>query len=259
VELSDGSAAAFDLAIGAEGIRSPLRELVHPGLGPRSTGFAIWRSVHDRPADLRTKIMAMGVGKRIGIMPISDDKLYIFGTIVEPDKRWHDPATWPETMRATFAEFEGPVRRFLDEVSSSTEVLYTVVEEVAAPLPWHRGRVLLIGDAAHASTPFMGQGGAMAVEDAVVLGEMLAENFSDLPTLLDEFGRRRLPVCQFVQDASRAVGDAGALEDAASVVSRNAAMPRTAQRQVDDFYATLQQLRQDGRARSASSRRTHDL
>jgi hypothetical protein len=57
-------------------------------------------------------------------------------------------------MRASFKEFQGPVRRFLDEVSDQTEVLYTVVEEVAAPLPWHRERVLLIGDAAHASTPF---------------------------------------------------------------------------------------------------------
>jgi hypothetical protein len=82
----------------------------------------------------------------------------------------------------------GPVRRFLDEVSADTEMLYTMVEEVAAPLPWHRGRVLLIGDAAHASTPFMGQGGAMAVEDAVVLGRMLDEPFPHVPALLTAFG-----------------------------------------------------------------------
>lgn len=242
VGLSDGSIASHDLVVAAEGLRSPLRELVHPGLAPRNTGFAIWRSVHDRPDDLDTKIMAMGVGKRIGIMPISDDKLYIFGTVVEPEKRWLDPAEWPATMRATFAEFQGPVRRFLDEVSEHTEVLYTVVEEVAAPLPWHRGRVLLVGDAAHASTPFMGQGGAMAVEDGVVLGQMLDDGFADVPALLTAFGERRLPVCRFVQDRSRAVGEAGAVEDAASVARRNAAMPQTAQRQVDDFYATLTRL-----------------
>lgn len=243
VWFSDASSGQYDLVVGAEGIRSPLRDLVHPGLEPRNTGFAIWRSVHDRPAELRTKIMAMGTGKRIGIMPISDDKLYIFGTVVESEKRWYVPAEWPATMRATFAEFQGPVRPLLDEVSDETEVLYTAVEEVAAPLPWHRGRVLLVGDAAHASTPFMGQGGAMAVEDAVVLGKMLEEPFSDVPSLLTAYAQRRLPVCRFVQDRSRAVGEAGAIEDEARVVARDATMPHTAQAQVDDFYQRLVELR----------------
>lgn len=255
VTLDDGSRAGYDLVLGAEGIRSPLRERVHPGLQPRKTGFAIWRSVHDRPTGVDTKIMAMGIGKRIGIMPISDDKLYIFGTVVEAQKRWYPPDEWPATMRATFAEFDGPVRRFLDEVSEDTEVLYTAVEEVAAPLPWHRGRVLLIGDAAHASTPFMGQGGAMAVEDAVVLGRMLDERFDDVHTLLVAFSERRLPVCRFVQDGSRAVGEAGAIEDEASIARRNTAMPQTAQRQVDEFYGQLTKLQDASAVGSAGSPR----
>ena len=82
----------------------------------------------------------------------------------------------------------------------------------------------------------------LAIEDAVILGRMLAEPFADVPSLLTAFGERRLPVCQFVQDGSRAVGEAGAVEDAASVARRNAAMPLTAQRQVDDFYTRLGEL-----------------
>ncbi|WP_397474825.1 FAD-dependent oxidoreductase [Pusillimonas sp.] len=245
VSLSDGSTQEYDLVLGADGIRSQIRGLLFPEVQPRNTGFGVWRSVHDRPADLDVKIMLMGVGKRLGIMPISDDKLYIFGTVPEPQGHWYPKEDWPATMRSKFAEFQGPVRRFLDEISSQNEVLYTVVEEVAAPLPWHLGRVLLIGDAAHASTPFMGQGGAMAVEDAVVLGRMVAQHMANgnVPGLLQRFGEQRYPMCKFVQDASRQVGEAGALEDPESCKIRNAAMRQNAQGHVDNFYARLGKLR----------------
>lgn len=241
--LSDGSSGEYDLVIGADGIRSHVRSLLYPEIQPRNTGFGVWRSVHDRPADLNVKVMMMGVGKRLGIMPISDDKLYIFGTVPEPEEHWYAREEWPAVMRQKFAEFQGPVRRFLDEVSDTTEVLYTVVEEVAAALPWHQGRCLLIGDAAHASTPFMGQGGAMAVEDAVVLGRMVAENSGNVPELLRRFGEKRYPMCKFVQDASRQVGEAGAVEDPASCQARNAAMQKTSQGHVDNFYSRLDELR----------------
>jgi 2-polyprenyl-6-methoxyphenol hydroxylase-like FAD-dependent oxidoreductase len=242
VRLSDGSAQRFDLVVGADGIRSQVREAVSGPLAPRYTGFGVWRSVHDRPRALDAKIMMMGIGKRLGIMPISDDKLYIFGTVSEPADRWYPKEKWPELMRARFAEFGGPARQFLDRLCADSEVLYTAVEEVQAPLPWHAGRVLLIGDAAHASTPFMGQGGAMAVEDAVVLAGMLAADGISEHTLR-AFGERRYPMCRFVQDASRKVGEAGAVEDAASCARRNTAMQATAQQQVDAFYRELDALR----------------
>lgn len=244
VVLSDGSMAHYDLILACDGIRSQVRQLVFPEIKPRSTHFGVWRSVHDRPADLDKKFMMMGVGKRLGIMPISAEKLYIFGTISEPENPWFDPHDWPALMRAKFSEFQGPVRQFLDEVSDKTEALYTVVEEVVAPLPWHRGHVLLMGDAAHASTPFMGQGGAMAIEDAVVLGDLLDTHghHTDILTL---FGQQRQPVCQFVQDASRRVGEAGAVEDPDSCLKRNQGMKDNAQNQVDQFYEKLVSLHQN--------------
>lgn len=243
--LSDGHTQAYDLVIGADGIRSHVRAMLFPEIQPRNTGFGVWRSVHDRPDDLDVKVMMMGVGKRLGIMPISHDKLYIFGTVPEPVQHWYDRKDWPSIMREKFAEFSGPVRPFLDEVSTHTEVLYTVVEEVAADFPWHQGRVLLIGDAAHASTPFMGQGGAMAIEDAVVLGKMLSTSASNVPDLLHRFGELRYPMCKFVQDASRRVGEAGAVEDPDTCTLRNASMRDNAQTQVNEFYAKLAKLQAD--------------
>ncbi len=243
VQLSDGTSGRYDLVLACDGIRSQVRQMVFPDIVPRSTHFGVWRSVHERPAGLTKKIMMMGIGKRLGIMPISHDKLYIFGTVSEPDSPWFDPADWPELMRSKFSEFQGPVRPLLDEVSDKTEVLYTLVEEIVAPLPWHKGRVLLMGDAAHASTPFMGQGGAMAIEDAVVLGDLFQEH-GHQSGVLNLFGQRRLPVCQFVQEASRRVGEAGAQEDPETCLKRNQVMQSGAQQHVDQFYSRLASLRQ---------------
>ncbi|MGT2455487.1 FAD-dependent monooxygenase [Cupriavidus basilensis] len=242
VALSDDTTGQYDLVVGADGIRSDIRRLVAGPLEPVYTGLGVWRSVHARPKDLTAKIMMMGTGKRLGIMPISDDQLYLFGTLPEPARAWYDRADWPALMQARFAEFGGPARQFLDALSPGAEVLYTAVEEVAAPLPWHRGRVIMIGDAAHASTPFMGQGGAMALEDAVLLAQMLSRE-ADLEATLQAFGEARYPLCKFVQDTSRKVGEAGAREDATLLTARNETMLRTAQRQVDDFYARMEALR----------------
>lgn len=239
--FSDGSAGEYDLVVGADGIRSQVRGLVFPEVVPRYTGFGVWRSVHDRPRDLTDKFMLMGMGKRLGIMPISEEKLYIFGTIPEPAGRWYEPVEWPALMRAKFAEFGGPVAPLLAEVSDRTEVLYTAVEEIVMEPPWHRGRVLLIGDAAHASTPFMGQGGAMAVEDAVVLARML-RHAGEPDATLRAFAERRHPMCKFVQDVSRQVGEAGAMEDEQACLRRNAVMKQNAQAHVDGFYGRLEQL-----------------
>ncbi|VVE71908.1 monooxygenase [Pandoraea captiosa] len=242
VALSDGAVQTYDLVVGADGIRSGIRRLVAGPIAPTYTGLGVWRSVHPRPSDLTAKIMMMGVGKRLGIMPISDDRLYLFGTIAEPHDAWYARAEWPALMKARFAEFGGPARQFLDTLSCESEVLYTGVEEVATPLPWHLGRVVIIGDAAHASTPFMGQGGAMALEDAVLLAQMLACNEAVEPTL-QAFGEARYPLCKFVQDVSRAVGEAGAQEHAGTSSARRDAMRREAQHKVDSFYAQMEALR----------------
>lgn len=240
VTLSDGQRLRPDLVIGADGVRSATRAMIGIDAEPRYTGFGVWRSVHRRPADLADKIMMMGPRKRFGIMPISDDLLYTFGTVAEPKDRRYPPETWAAEMRARFAEFGGPAQAFLDDLGPGSEILYTAVEEVVLPLPWHRGRVVLIGDAAHASTPFMGQGGAMAMQDAVALAMALAHHGTD--SALAVFGEARAPVCRFVQDVSRAVGEAGAAEVEGGQEQRKLEMRATAQDKVDGFYARLDAL-----------------
>ena len=238
--LDQGTSSCRGMVVGADGLRSATRALIGIDARPRYTGLGVWRAVHRRPAGLSDKIMMMGQGKRFGIMPISEALLYTFGTVAEPGDAHYPPADWPAMMQARFAGFRGPAAPLLAELSGTAEVLYTAVEEVALPLPWHRGRVLLIGDAAHASTPFMGQGGAMAMRDAVVLGALVRG--AGIIGALERFGPLRAPVCRFVQDASRKVGEAGAQEDGAALAGRRAHMRANAQAAVDAFYARLFEL-----------------
>jgi 2-polyprenyl-6-methoxyphenol hydroxylase-like FAD-dependent oxidoreductase len=238
VHLSDGTQLTCDLLVGADGIRSQIRTHLFGAVEPTYTGFGVWRSTHAKPASIDTKIMTMGVGTRLGIMPISCDELYMFGTTLELDKPFYPRSHWHDLMRSKFADFRGPAGALLDELTSPEQVVYTAVEEVHLPLPWHRGRIVLIGDAAHSSSPFMGQGGAMALEDSVVLAEMLAEK-GDLAATLQGFGERRYARCKFVQDASRRVGEAGATEDAAATIARDARLRSNGQSDVDSFYARM--------------------
>jgi 2-polyprenyl-6-methoxyphenol hydroxylase-like FAD-dependent oxidoreductase len=241
VVTSDGAQRTHDLVVSCEGLRSSLRDYVAPDARVSYSGFGIWRSVHARPVDLTDKIMQMGAGTRLGIMPISHDRLYTFGTVSDPDKTWHERDDWPRLMAEALAEYSGPARALLDELDETSDVLYTAVEEVVLPLPWHRGRVALIGDAAHAGTPFMGQGGAMALQDALVLAECL--DAGDLEAALTRFEEIRYPVCAYAQDVSRRVGEAGARS--VGNPAQLAAFAASAQAAVDEFYVQLDRLQVD--------------
>lgn len=240
ITLSSGETIAADLVVGADGIRSQMRSLLFGEIEPTYTGFGVWRSMHAKPASIDTKIMMMGVGTRLGIMPISRDQLYIFGTTREPGKPFYPRESWAVLMKDKFAAFKGPAAALLEEVSDATSVYYTAVEEVHLPPPWSKGRVVVIGDAAHSAAPFMGQGGAMALEDAVVLAEMLDADV-DVPRLLLSFAARRFERCKHVQDVSRQVGEAGATEDRRASILRDERMRKSAQGDVDRFYSRILQ------------------
>jgi 2-polyprenyl-6-methoxyphenol hydroxylase-like FAD-dependent oxidoreductase len=238
VTLSGGARLECDLLVGADGIRSDLRRRLFGELEPVYTGLGVWRSMHAKPSSIETKIMMMGVGTRLGIMPLSNDQLYMFGTTREPGKPHYPREAWARQMRDKFADFKGPAEVLLAQIETPDQVYYTPIEEVHLPLPWSRGRAVVIGDAAHSSSPFMGQGGAMALEDAVVLADMIAPG-ADIAATLSAFGRRRFERCRFVQEASRRVGEAGATETLAATVARDERMRRTAQSDVDQFYARM--------------------
>lgn len=227
VRFSDGSEAIFDLVVGADGIRSATRRRIF-GMShePAFTGHGVWRFATERPPELDHQCMYYGVGVKAGLVPLGARSMYLLLVSNEPDNPWMAEDRLHELLQERLVQFTGG---FMPEVRARVrdpkDVLYQPIEEVILPNPWYRGRVLLIGDAAHASSPHIAQGASMAIEDAVVLAELLAGEGA-IPELLGRFMARRYERCRFVQETSRSVGADGNLDDPAACAERNERMRR---------------------------------
>jgi 2-polyprenyl-6-methoxyphenol hydroxylase-like FAD-dependent oxidoreductase len=222
VTCSDGTASGYDLLVGADGIRSQIRRTLFPEFAdPVYTGLGCWRVTLPRLPELTYQAMYFSVGTKAGLIPLSDDLMYLLLVTPEPGNPRFDNADFPRLLRERLVDYTG-----LDAVRSQIEddsfIVYTPIEEVALPDPWYAGRALLIGDAAHASGPHLAQGATMAIEDAVVLGE-LAAGGSPVTSVLPAFMRRRYDRCRFVQTTSHKIGELGSLTDPAEVRARNEA------------------------------------
>ena len=227
VVLSDGESSSYDLVVGADGIRSRVRQLIFGAdLQPRFTGHGVWRYTTHRPSQLTFQSMHLGVGVKAGLVPLTSDTMYLLLVSNEPDNPWFAADELGPLLADRLKPFNGMLAPLRNEVTTATGIIYVPIEEVILPLPWSKGRVVLIGDAAHASSPHIAQGAAMAIEDAVVLADLLAEQ-QDVAAALQEFERRRFPRCKFVQDLSRKTGEDGNLNDPELCRARNENIRRT--------------------------------
>jgi FAD-dependent urate hydroxylase len=203
VAFSDGSSGTYDLVVGADGISSTVRALTLSTTPPAYTGAMAWRSVAPiRPRGLTTLQFHLGEGCFFGLCPVGDGRTYGFGNITEP--RVEEPmAGRLDRLRRHFANFAGIVQDYLAALSRDEQIHCGPVDWVALE-NWHVGRVVLIGDAAHASSPMMGQGGCMAMEDACVLAESLRRD-TTVAEALGSYVARRRPRVSWVHQESDAV------------------------------------------------------
>jgi 2-polyprenyl-6-methoxyphenol hydroxylase-like FAD-dependent oxidoreductase len=230
VTLTDGSREKYDLVVGADGIRSRIRTLLFGGqFDPQYTGHGVWRFTTSRPPEIDHQIMYFGVGVKAGIMPVSKDQMYLLLVTNEPGNPRFETDQLARLLRERLHSFTAPlVRQIREQIEDPARVIYGPIEEVIIPSPWYRGSVLLIGDAAHASGPHVSQGATMAIEDAVVLAELIAEG-EGVEKTLARFMERRYERCKFVQDISHQIGQDGNLEDPVLCELRNERMRATFQ------------------------------
>ncbi|MFT3905444.1 MAG: FAD-dependent monooxygenase [Steroidobacteraceae bacterium] len=209
VKLSDGSERAFDLVVGADGVYSQLRrDLFGAQYQPHFTGQGTWRYNVRRPPELTSSFVAMGAAipfGKCGFIPLSADTGYVWLVQSEPGNPRHPPEQLAAILRERLAGCTGILAQLREQIVDPALVVYRPLESLLMPAPWYVGRILLIGDAAHATTPHMGQGAAQAVEDAVVVGEIMGQD-APIATLMEQFMQRRYERCRFIVESSLQIG-----------------------------------------------------
>ena len=167
------SSGSYDLIVGADGIHSRLRAMLFPDAPkPAFTGQGCWRAVVPRPADVDCAHVYVGGPVKAGITPVSRDEMYLFLLQHVPDNPRMPEERWPELLAGSCAASAVALGAIRDSLDASARINYRPLEKLLLPPPWHRGRAILIGDAAHATTPHLASGAGLAVEDALVLGRM---------------------------------------------------------------------------------------
>jgi 2-polyprenyl-6-methoxyphenol hydroxylase-like FAD-dependent oxidoreductase len=202
VSLSDGTEREVGLVVGADGFRSQIREFVVGPVAPVFREQAVYRAVVDRPGEVDASYQFRGDPLvHPGFTPISQERMYVFLPVPATAGESHVREDLPRLMREHMAPFEGIVAQVRETIVDPDLIDYRLQETLLLEPPWHRGRVVLVGDAVHTTTPHMASGAAIALEDAIVLGEELAARGS-VDDALQAFVDRRFERCRLVVETS---------------------------------------------------------
>ena len=205
VTFSDGSSERYDIVVGADGLYSQTRRTIFPDTpNPEFTGQSVWRYNFPRSPDV-TGLCAYEGPTGVGLVPLSDDVMYMYVTTAEPGNPRIAHDALAATMRDRLAGVPSPeIQALAAQVTDDDAVVYKPLEWLFVDGPWHAGRIVLLGDAVHATTPHLGQGAGMAIEDAIVLADELAK--ADTPdAAFVAFHARRVDRCRYIVEQSHAI------------------------------------------------------
>jgi 2-polyprenyl-6-methoxyphenol hydroxylase-like FAD-dependent oxidoreductase len=198
VTFHDGVVGRYGLVVGADGVRSSIRDLTFGPAPPHraSLASASWRFVVPNVIDVDCWTLWSGRRAILLTVPIDAERIYVFAAFTVGEQVVEQPSH--QRFLDAFERFPAPVRRVVAEVAGRPDRLYYSPIDEIDQRPMGRGRVVLIGDAAHAMAPTMAQGAALAVEDALVLAELLAMR-TPSHEVVDAFERRRRPRIEWVR------------------------------------------------------------
>jgi 2-polyprenyl-6-methoxyphenol hydroxylase-like FAD-dependent oxidoreductase len=241
VHFDDGAEVRADVVIGADGLRSVARGLVAPDVKLRYSGQTAYRGVAHItlvPEMVRSGGEIWGAGRRFGYGAIAYDEVYWFATRDALEGERTDAGRMREALGASFAGYPYPASTLIAATDES-RIIRTDLYDFAPMKPWHRGRVVLIGDAAHATTPNLGQGGAQAIEDAWVLADQLSRS-DDPSRAFEAYEAIRRPKATFVVNRSRQIGRMVHLSNPVARATRNFILrhtpPSAARRQLERLF-----------------------
>ena len=197
----------YDLLIGADGLNSVVRGMIGIETTPEPFGMGIWRSFVSRPAEVeRSELYYGGPVYIAGYTPTGENTMYAFLVEKAQDRTGLTDEDAARIMVEESRAYDGPWNSIRADLEAGAPANYTWFTQHIVDAPWNRGRVVVIGDAAHSCPPTIAQGAAQALEDAQVLTELLVSHATLDDALWNEFHARRLPRATAVVEASAQLG-----------------------------------------------------
>lgn len=214
--------AAGDALVGADGLRSAVRAALLGDGPPTYRGYTVWRGVArlgEEAGEIQELTETLGSGLRFGVVPVGGGRVSWWASANEPAGSSDAPEGARARLLRLFGRWHRPIPRLL-EATPEAEIIKGDVCDRAPTRRWGRGRVTLLGDAAHPTTPNFGQGGCMAIEDAAALARSVARHDGDLATAFRAFERVRYRRTAEITWQSRLYGWVGQWEGSAAAARR---------------------------------------
>ncbi len=226
-QFADGSQAVGDLLIGADGIHSVIRSQLFPEVRLRYSGYVAWRGVVDFPdGEVNDHTSeSWGSGGRFGIVPVGQGRVYWFATANLPEGFKPAPAERKAMLHERFRDWHTPIPALI-EATPADKILYNDILDFPPLTCWSLGRVTLLGDAVHPTTPNLGQGACQAIESSLILARCLA-NAGDLRTALDRYAAERMRRTAWITNQSWQLGRLAQIENPLLCALRNVALRLT--------------------------------
>jgi 2-polyprenyl-6-methoxyphenol hydroxylase-like FAD-dependent oxidoreductase len=220
IVFQDGTSHQTDYLIVSDGINSPIRQQLMPDSTPRYAGYTCWRAVIDNTKlNLTETSETWGVNGRMGLVPLADNKIYWFACINAPQNDPKMKAYKVADLQQVFKDFHDPIPSVLAETQDKN-LLWNDIIDLKPIHQYAFDNIVLIGDAAHATTPNMGQGACQAIEDAVVLADEMQRN-NDFKQAFKAFEKRRMKRTHFIINSSWSLGKAAHFENKVLAEIRN--------------------------------------
>lgn len=196
----------YDLIIAADGVHSSMRSYFWKNLFEKQySGFCLWHVLHTGTHFFTDKNLVILPNKRFGVIPTSPNSLYFWASIKLEDPPLLNKKEQTNLLKESFNICTGTLKELFTKITDDTYVHFSPVYEVEIKDKWHNKNIVLLGDAAHASLPFMAQGSAMAFHDAILLSEII--DWNNLDESLTEYYNSRKPITDIMREQSRRIGE----------------------------------------------------
>ncbi|MBI1277757.1 MAG: NAD(P)-binding protein [Anaerolineaceae bacterium] len=212
--FENGQRDTADLLIGSDGIKSVVRnQMLGSTTPPRYAGYTAWRAIanFDYPADATYWGESWGQGARFGLAPVSKGRVYWFAVLNAPENKTKPAEGHKAYLLKHFGNWHHPITDLINATDESV-ILHNDIYDIEPLTHWTDGHVALLGDAAHAMTPNLGQGACQAMEDAVVLGSAVQAT-KNIESALELYQAKRIERANGIVTQSRRIGQVGQLSN----------------------------------------------